>query len=58
MSKDYNNLKVSMTSSVPFLLLKEFDEIAIHRGRTRSSMITELMRAVVDKQKNKVNNIF
>lgn len=51
--KDYENIKIPVTSSVPFGLLKEFDEVI--KGNTnksnRSSVIVELMRLYVAKRK-------
>lgn len=49
--KDYENIKVSMTCSVPLGLLKEFDEIAGKKNLKRSGMITELMKKVVEKER-------
>ena len=51
--KDYENIKVSMTCSVPMWLLKAFDEVAHKKQLKRSGMITELMKKVVEKEKNK-----
>ena len=51
MSKDYNNVRVPMSCSVPFGLLKDFDEVAQRKGRTRSGMVVELMKMVVEKDK-------
>lgn len=49
--KDYDKIKVSMTCSVPLGLLKEFDEIADKKHLTRSGMVTELMKKVVEKER-------
>ena len=51
MSKDYNNTRVPMTCSVPFWLVQEFDGVAHRKGRSRSGMIVELMKMVVEKDK-------
>lgn len=47
--KDYDNIKVPMTCSVPFGLLKAFDEVARLKGLKRSGMVTELMKKVVER---------
>lgn len=48
--KDYENIKIPVTSSVPLVLLKEFDEV-IKGKSNRSSVIVELMRLYVSKRK-------
>lgn len=49
--KDYENIKVSVSFSVPIGLLKEFDKVAIKKNMKRSGMIVELMKWVVNKEK-------
>ena len=49
--KEYDNIKVSMCSSVPLGLLKEFDAIAKKKGYKRSGLVVKLMQYVVNKEK-------
>lgn len=51
--KDYEDIKVPVTSSVPLGLLKEFDEVIKENKKksNRSNVIVELMRLYVSKRK-------
>ena len=50
--KDYEKVKVPMTCSVPFGLLKAFDEIVRAKKSTRSGMIVQLRQIIVNKEKS------
>lgn len=49
--KEYDNIKVPMSCSVPLGLLKDFDAIAKKKGYKRSGLVVTLMRHVVNKEK-------
>ena len=51
--KDYEDIRVPMTCSVPIWLLKAFDEVAKKKNLKRSGMVTELMKKVVEKERGK-----
>ena len=49
--KNYKNIKMSVSCSIPLGLLMEFDEIAEKKNMKRSKMIVELIKMVVEKEK-------
>ena len=51
--KDYEDIKIPVTCSIPFGLLKEFDEVIKGNSKksNRSSIISELMRLYISKKK-------
>lgn len=49
--KEYEEIKVPVTCSIPLNLLKAFDEVVSAQKSTRSNMIVQLIQVLVNKKK-------